>query len=145
MNKFLGDGFLAVFGAPAAYSDHARRAVEAALAMEGELAALNQELAAQGEPPMEMGIGIDGGEVIAGNVGSTDRLEYTVIGDAVNRSSRIEQLKKSLGTRILVSERIYRDAGISGGRALDPVAVKGIDQPLQLFSVGEKPGGAPGL
>ena len=138
INKFLGDGFLAVFGAPVHYSDHARRAVEAALKMERELAALNHELTGLGEPPIEIGIGIDSGEVIAGNVGSTERLEYTVIGDPVNRSSRIEQLNKSLGTRLLISERTYQESKVEGGRPLAPVAVKGIEKPLQLFTVGEK-------
>jgi len=138
INKFLGDGFLAVFGTPVHHPDHARRAVEAALQMEGEMAALNTELSGLGEPLMEIGIGIDSGEVIAGNVGSADRLEYTVIGDPVNRSSRIEQLNKSLGTRILISERTHGEAGIEGGRPLAPVAVKGIDKPLQLFTVGQK-------
>jgi adenylate cyclase len=138
INKFLGDGFLAVFGAPVGYSDHARRALQAALQMERELGALNRELETLAEPPLEIGIGIDSGEVIAGNVGSSDRLEYTVIGDTVNRSSRIEQLNKSMRTRILVSERTYREAQLDGGRALAPVAVKGIDKPLQLFAVGAK-------
>jgi class 3 adenylate cyclase len=138
VNKFLGDGFLAVFGAPVNQPDHARRAVEAALQMEREIAALNDELASLGEPLMEIGIGIDSGEVIAGNVGSADRLEYTVIGDPVNRSSRIEQLNKTYATRILISQHTYSEAGVSGGRALAPVNVKGIDKPLELYTVGSK-------
>jgi class 3 adenylate cyclase len=138
INKFLGDGFLAVFGAPVDQPDHARRAVAAALQMEQELASLNAELAGRNEPPMEIGIGIDSGEVIAGNVGSRDRLEYTVIGDPVNRSSRIEQLNKSLETRILISERTQRESGMAGGRALPPVTVKGIDEPLLVYSLGSK-------
>jgi adenylate cyclase len=112
--------------------------VEAALQMEREIAALNDELASLGEPLMEIGIGIDSGEVIAGNVGSADRLEYTVIGDPVNRSSRIEQLNKTYATRILISQHTYSEAGVSGGRALAPVNVKGIDKPLELYTVGSK-------
>jgi len=138
INKFLGDGFMAVFGAPAPQADHARRAVQAALEMEAELAGLNAQLRERSEAEVEFGIGIDSGEVIAGNVGSKDRLEYTVIGDAVNRSSRIEQLNKSLGTRILISERTYRGSGLDGGRALPPVTVKGINEPLQIFTVGAR-------
>lgn len=138
INKFLGDGFMAVFGAPAPQADHARRAVEAALAMEGELADLNAQLRERAESEVEFGIGIDSGDVIAGNVGSKDRLEYTVIGDPVNRSSRIEQLNKNLGTRILVSERTYRSSGLESGRGLPPVTVKGIDEPLQIFTIGSR-------
>ena len=137
INKFLGDGFLAVFGAPVHNPDHARRAVEAALEMEGEMAALNHELAGLGEPPMEIGIGIDTGEVIAGNVGSADRADYTVIGDTVNRL-HASSSSTNLGTRILISERTYTQSGAAGGRPLAPVAVKGIDKPLQLFTVGQK-------
>jgi adenylate cyclase len=86
----------------------------------------------------EIGIGVDSGEVIADNVGSADLLEYTVIEDPVNRSSRIEQLNKSLATRILISERTYQEAGMNGGRPLTPVVVKGIDRPLILFMLGSK-------
>lgn len=138
INKFLGDGFLTVFGAPVRQPDHARRAVEAALRLEAELQAFNVELAEQGEPPFEIGIGIDSGEVIAGNVGSKSRLEYTVIGDPVNRSSRIEQLNKEFGTRILISARTRNSGGLKSGRALPPIAVKGIEELLQVFTVGAK-------
>ena len=138
INKFLGDGFLAVFGAPGRSADHAQRAVEAALAMESLLGAFNAELARAAEPSMEIGIGLDTGEVIVGNVGSANRLEYTVIGGAANRSSRIEQLNKILGTRILVSENTYRKCGLGGGRALGAQRVRGLDQPLVLVTVGER-------
>ena len=136
INKFLGDGFMAVFGAPAPQTDHARRAVQAALQMEADLADFNTQLRENAEPGLEIGIGIDSGEVIAGNVGSIDRKEYTVIGDPVNRSSRIEQLNKSLGTRMLVSERTHRSSGMDAGRALPPVMVKGIEEPLKVFEIG---------
>ncbi|HEV2232963.1 MAG TPA: adenylate/guanylate cyclase domain-containing protein [Terriglobia bacterium] len=138
INKFLGDGFMAVFGAPAPQSDHARRAVQAALQMEADLVEFNAQLRGNAEPELEIGIGIDSGEVIAGNVGSIDRKEYTVIGDPVNRSSRIEQLNKSQGTRILVSQRTHRSSGVGGGRALPPVTVKGIEEPLQVLEIGAR-------
>jgi class 3 adenylate cyclase len=138
INKFLGDGFLAVFGAPGHATDHARRAVEAALAMELSLRTFNQELARAAEPPLEVGIGLDTGEVVVGNVGSRNRLEYTVIGGAANRSSRIEQLNKILGTRILVSEHTYRKCGLGGGRGLGAQKVRGLDQPLILVTIGER-------
>jgi class 3 adenylate cyclase len=137
INKFLGDGFLAIFGAPVRRNDHARRAIEAALAMEQELQKYNEELRARGEPEMNFGVGIDSGEVIAGNVGSSNRLEYTVIGDAANRSSRIEQLTKTLGARILVSERAYQCSGLAGGTPLPPVEVKGIAEPLRVVAMGK--------
>ncbi len=137
INKFLGDGLLAIFGAPVRRGDHARRAIEAALQMEIEIQKFCAELRVRGEPEMEIGIGIDSGEVVAGNVGSENRLEYTVIGDPVNRSSRIEQLTKSLGSRILVSERTYESSGLSGGRPLPPVEVKGIAEPLRVVAMGE--------
>ena len=136
INKFLGDGFLAVFGAPVPRPDHSRRAVEAALAMERELEGFNRDLEELGELKMEIGIGIETGEVIAGNVGSADRKEYTVIGDTVNRASRIEQLNKLCGTRILVSGRTHKQSGLSAGRALDAVKVKGIEESIQIFALG---------
>ncbi len=138
INKFLGDGFLAVFGVPVAQPDHARRAVDAALEMEARLRRLNDELAERGEPPIEIGIGIDSGEVIAGNLGAQNRLEYTVIGDPVNRSSRIEQLNKGLGTRILISSRTRDRGEVKLGREFPPVTVKGIAEPLTVFAVGTK-------
>ncbi|PYV14448.1 MAG: hypothetical protein DMG21_18160 [Acidobacteria bacterium] len=138
INKFLGDGFLAVFGAPGRSADHAQQAVEAALAMEASLGVFNQELARDEEPPMEIGIGLDTGEVIVGNVGCANRMEYTVIGDAANRSSRIQKLNKSLGTRILVSDYTYQKCELGGGRALGAQTVRGLDEPLVLVTVGER-------
>ena len=106
--------------------------------MEAALEAFNQELRAQEEPLIEIGIGIDAGEVVAGNVGARDPLEYAVIGHPVNRSSRVEQLNKTFETRILMTERTRRHARLSIGRSLPAVTVKGIDEPLQVLAVGRK-------
>ena len=137
INKFLGDGFLAVFNAPLDCPGHARRAVEAALGMEQRTAQLNRELNREGRS-LDIGIGIDTGIVVAGNVGAEDRKEYTVIGDAVNQASRIEQHNKVAGTRILISERTWQTSGLDDGRSLPPVMLKGLPEALTLYTVGEK-------
>ena len=138
INKFLGDGFLAVFNAPLDCPGHPRRAIAAALEMERRIGELNRELQAESGLTLDIGIGIDSGLVVAGNVGAEHRLEYTVIGDPVNRASRIEQHNKQAGTRILVSEGTWQAAGMEGGRRLPPTALRGLPEPVVLYSVGQK-------
>ena len=107
VDKYIGDALMVLFGAPLAKDDDPDRAVQAAFAMRAELARLNEELRRSSRAkfsPIRIGIGIHTGEVIAGSVGSPNRLEYTVIGDAVNLASRIEGLTKQFRTDILVSE-----------------------------------------
>jgi class 3 adenylate cyclase len=136
VDKFIGDAVMASFGVPLSAPDDALRAVRAALAMLDALGGWNAERAAAGEPPVEIGIGLCTGEVLAGSIGSSKKREYTVIGDTVNTSSRIEQLNKQLGTRLLVSEATWRaveDKVV--GRALPPVEVKGKAQPLTVYEV----------
>jgi adenylate cyclase len=108
LDKFLGDGLMAVFGAFGDASDHPRRAVLAALRMKALLAKINGERAMAGKPPIAIGIGIHSDEVIVGNIGSRKRLEYTVVGDGVNVSSRLQTLNKEFGTTILISETTFR-------------------------------------
>lgn len=102
IDKFIGDGMLAVFGVPVAYEDHALRAVQAAIDMQRALAALNERKAGLLRPALRMGIAVHTGTVVAGNVGAPDRMEYTVVGDAVNLTARIEELNKRFGTSILL-------------------------------------------
>jgi class 3 adenylate cyclase len=108
LDKFLGDGLMAVFGVFGEEADHPRRAVLAALRMKALLAKLNGERAMKGELPITIGIGIHSDDVIVGNIGSRKRLEFTVVGDGVNVSSRLQGLNKELGTTILISESTYQ-------------------------------------
>ena len=101
--QYLGDEIEAVFGAPIAHPDHAVRAVEAAIDMRQRLAAWNAERERAGKKPLRHGIGIHTGTVLAGNIGSTERVSYALVGDAVNLASRIQGLNKEIGSDILVS------------------------------------------
>jgi class 3 adenylate cyclase len=107
LDKFIGDGMLAVFGSLDQGPGHERRAVLTALRMKARLAKLNGERAIVGQPPIAIGIGIHTDEVIVGNIGSRKRLEYTVIGDGVNTCSRVEGLNKEHGTTILITDATY--------------------------------------
>ena len=104
LDKFVGDQVMGLFGAPVADRDHADHAVAAAIEMSLTLDRLNAKWQAEGLPPFEIGIGVNSGEMIAGNVGSESIMSYTVIGDAVNLGARIESLNKDFGTRILISQ-----------------------------------------
>ena len=100
---------MALYGAPLDDEDHAEHAVQTALAMIKTLNEMNAEWAREGKPQLDIGIGINTGDMIAGNVGSETIMSYTVIGDAVNLGARLESLNKDYGTRIIISEAT-RDA-----------------------------------
>jgi adenylate cyclase len=134
VNKFLGDGFLALFGAPFEAPEAAQHAVAAAREM---LAAMEGINAGSGWP-LRIGIGIHFGEVVAGNIGSPRRKEYTVIGDTVNFASRLEALNKEFGSQLLVSSAVRNALGADGGGAvsLGEVAVRGYDAPMTVWQLG---------
>lgn len=134
VNKFLGDGFLAVFGAPIEDKDAARCAVEAAREMLAEMENNNRDSAW----PLRIGIGIHMGAVIAGNVGSPRRKEYTVMGDTVNFAARLEALNKEFGSQLLISAAVRDAAGEAGRDAtfLGDVQVRGYEQPQAVWQLG---------
>jgi adenylate cyclase len=111
VKQFIGDGVMALFGAPQAYPDHSARAVRAALGIVKRLAELNERLCQQGIAPLEIGVGIDSGEVVAGLIGPDSRVEYGVVGDPVNLANRVESLTRELRATVLVSSGIADQLG----------------------------------
>ncbi|MDA9422577.1 MULTISPECIES: adenylate/guanylate cyclase domain-containing protein [Bradyrhizobium] len=134
VNKFLGDGFLALFGAPLEASDAAQRAVAAGREMLSAMDRIN----AESSWPLRIGIGIHFGEVVAGNIGSPRRKEYTVIGDTVNFASRLEALNKEFGSQLLISASVREALGDDGrdAVALGEVEVRGYERPVTVFQLG---------
>ena len=133
INKFLGDGFLAVFGAPIADPDAATSALAAGRAMLAEVARWNE---ARPQEALRVGIGIHLGEAVTGTVGSPRRKEYTVIGDTVNLAARLEQLTKDTGAQLLVSSAVHRATGGADGAVdLGPLALRGYDEGVRVWKV----------
>lgn len=138
INKFGGDSLLAVFGAPVPFDDHELRAVQAVIGIREALATFNAREVEQGRKPLRIGTGIHVGEMIAGSVGSPDRMEYTVIGDVVNVASRLQSLTKDLGVDVLFSRDIYEKVKDAvSARALPPVSIRGKAEPLEVYALDE--------
>ena len=133
---------LAIFGAPVSHGNDAERAVKTALEMLQKLVEFNRTLVDIGNAPLNIGIGINTGRVVVGNIGSTERMEYTVIGDAVNLASRLEALNKELETNILISHSTYQQSKEAiQVKRLKPVTIKGKEQRVGVYEVvgGEPP------
>jgi adenylate cyclase len=136
VDKFVGDEIMALFGTPQTLPDAADRALRAALGMRQALAALNLELTATGQPAIACGIGLNTAHVIAGNIGTAARLNYTVIGDGVNLAKRIESATRDLGADLLVSESTLRAAHDRyTARDLGEITVKGRAAPVRVFAL----------
>jgi adenylate cyclase len=137
VDKFVGDMVMALFGAPLEDARHAEHAVAAAVDMVRELGELNRKWAAEGRPVLDIGVGINSGDMIAGNIGSSSIMSYTVIGDNVNLGSRLESLNKEYRTRIIISDATRsRLTGNYEIRPLGDVVVKGKSRPVAIFEVG---------
>ena len=137
LDKFIGDALMAVFGAPLPLTEnHAWMAVQSALDMRWRLAAFNESRMQTKEPLIRIGIGISSGEVVSGNIGSQKRMDYTVIGDGVNLSARLESATKEYGCDIILSEYTYnlcRDR--IWVRELDRIRVKGKNQAVSIYEL----------
>lgn len=132
INQFLGDGFMATFGAPLATGADCRNAVAAARALVARVKALADEGRI---PAAKVGIGLHAGDAVTGNVGSELRKQYSITGEVVILASRIEQLNKDFGSQLLVSAEVLQACGAEGAGAvpLGPVRVKGRDEPLEIY------------
>ncbi len=135
INEIRGDSLLVIFGAPHELQDRAQTAIACAIAMQNAMAKVNEDNGTVGLPELEMGIGLHDSEVIVGNLGSSKRLIYSVVGSGVNMASRIESY--TVGGQILISESMRKEAGrvlrIDGQRDVLP---KGAEDPLRIFAVG---------
>ena len=151
LDKFIGDAVMAFWGAPIDQPDHALRACRCALAMQAHLAQKADEWNKRGYPPVSVRIGINTGPMIVGNMGSRDRFNYTVLGDAVNLGARLEPLNKNYGTNIIISEfthqaieRCCKEPGNPdfdrefSTRELDRITVKGKSQAVTVYEINQK-------
>jgi len=136
IDKYIGDGIMAFWGAPREIPDPAYRACRAALQVRTKVSALNRKWAVTGKPAMPTCIGIHAGETIVGNVGSSDRLNYSIFGDNVNLASRLERVNRFYGTRIIISQDVHQEINDRFiCRPLDLIAVKGKTKSVKIYEL----------
>jgi adenylate cyclase len=136
LDKYMGDMIMAVFGSVLENADDANNAVEVGNNMMAGLRVLNERLAARGREPIRIGVGISTGDVVAGNIGSPKRLEYTVIGNRVNIAHRLEDANKFYGTSVLICNQTYqRMKDRSQAREIDLIRVRGMETPVAIYEV----------
>lgn len=136
LDKFVGDEIMAVYGAPHYYRDHAKKACNTAIEMVERLRYLQRTWSSQKQDYFQIGIGINSGKMISGNLGSSQLFDYTVIGDDVNLGARLEGANKQYGTTIIISESTYKYVRKSAVvRELDSVRVKGKNRPVKIYEL----------
>ncbi|MBV8187574.1 MAG: hypothetical protein JO339_10065 [Alphaproteobacteria bacterium] len=136
IDKFIGDGVMAFWGAPALLDDHAWRSCVAALRIQRGMDALNERWASEDLKPLKVRIGIHSDAVLVGNIGSKERMSYTVMGDGVNVAARLEGVNKEYGTRICISHAVFKEAGERlCVRPIDEVTVKGRRSTIPIYEL----------
>lgn len=137
VDKYVGDQIMAVFGAPGQQPDHAARALRAAVRMRAGIARMNADRIARGDPAIRIGVGVNTGTAVAGNMGSPERLNYTVLGDAVNLASRL--CSAAAPDQVLASRETVRAAGAVSARSLGERELKGFSSGIEVLAVDEAP------
>ena len=136
IDKFMGDCIMAFWNAPIEDPDHEQHAVQAAIDMQEALLKLNVQLAAEGLPTIAIGIGVNTGEALVGNMGSNQRFDYSVIGDAVNLAARLESSSKTLGKTLVVGEDTVKTAKLKYYfDYIDQITVKGKTEEIKVYTV----------
>jgi adenylate cyclase len=135
VDKYIGDAMMAIFNAPLDLENHEKKALLCALEIQTNMIELNKTLEKQNLPPIVIGIGINTGEAIIGNMGSETRFDYTAIGDAVNTAARLESATKEVGENILIGYNTKKGCDFKL-KLLEPIKVKGKEKPLQIYTIG---------
>ncbi|MBT7307425.1 MAG: GAF domain-containing protein [Gammaproteobacteria bacterium] len=136
LDKFIGDAIMAIFGTPVPHEDDPDRGVRAAIGMMTSIQEFNKRRAADGKPPIDHGMGVNTDAIVSGNIGSSKRMDYTVIGDGVNLAARLESANKQYGAHILISEyTVDACKGTYRSRKIDNVIVKGKTEPVGVYEV----------
>ena len=134
VDKFIGDALMAVFSAPLDLENHESKAIECAIQMQKNMEDLNIELEEEGLPPVAIGIGINSGEAIVGNMGSDTRFDYTCIGSPVNEAARLESSCKEVGVDLIIGRTTALKSDYTL-KELDPIKVKGVGRPLVIYTL----------
>jgi len=141
IDKYEGDAIVAFFGAPVYYEDHAGRACSVSIEMHQKLEAMNEIWGEQGRPEIKVRIGLNTGPMVVGNMGSRDRMDYTMMGDTVNLAARLESANKQYGSYLMIGEETYRQAGdYIEARELDLLQVVGKQEPITVYELLGKKG-----